>query len=264
MLSYAVIFSIIAIIVLPMIILVLPINLTTLPAKMALSDVFDSIRNVNNRISLDINRKNNEILLDRYLKDNYGIALTKTFIIIDATAYNDSNQVYRIDTPFFENGFRIEINNAKHKVVYNNFISKLTKDPKFQHLYSEWVKKQVGIEDEDVELKIAYNQDNLDFKQIKVLSEDYREIFELLGKFEIKTAYIKNVQDVNEYSIKEVATNYYNTLFKTNEVLDNMPYYVILIRDNCNLLEFLKHRSGEYCSCLFENGKFVDYKYYNN
>ena len=55
-----------------------------------------------------------------------------------------------LKAPFMQESFQVTMRGGK--IVSDTFYSTLTTDPKFQHLYSEWVKKQVGIEDENVEL----------------------------------------------------------------------------------------------------------------
>ena len=62
-------------------------------------------------------------------------------------------RAYELRAPFMERSFEVWVDNRTHKIFGDNFYEVLIWDNKFQHLYSEWVKRQVGIDDEDVELE---------------------------------------------------------------------------------------------------------------
>ena len=103
--------------------------------------------------------------------------------------------------------FSIQV--VKGKVLTDTFFSTLTTDVKFQHLYSEWVKKQVGIEDENVELKFAGNYDPpyIEFNKITSLSEDYREVFENTHNLYCNRCYVSNIKDLNETNSRIIAND---------------------------------------------------------
>ena len=52
-----------------------------------------------------------------------------------------------------DKSFEIWIDKRNNRIFGSDFYEVLATDPKFQHMYSNWVKKQVGIEDENVELE---------------------------------------------------------------------------------------------------------------
>lgn len=97
----------------------------------------------------ETNREENRILAEKWLINTYGD------IISEATTIEFSNRiqgwgvdsVFRIESPFATGSIYV---NSETKKVDGGFN---LMSIKFQHLYSEWVKKQVGIEDENVELE---------------------------------------------------------------------------------------------------------------
>lgn len=60
---------------------------------------------------------------------------------------------YECTVPFMDKTFEIWIDKRNYTIFGTDFYEVLLYDKKFQHLYSEWVKNQVGIEDENVELE---------------------------------------------------------------------------------------------------------------
>ena len=95
------------------------------------------------------------------------------------------------------------------------FYEVLSRDSKFQHLYSEWVKKQVGIEDENVEFGFTGNFDKpyIEFDKITSLSDDYREVFENTHNLYFNKIVLTNIS-LNENNISnqcsEFVDKYYN------------------------------------------------------
>lgn len=90
-----------------------------------------------------------------------------------------------LKAPFMDNKFSITMRGGE--IVEDNFYEVLSRDNKFQHMYSEWVKKQVGIEDENVGLKFSRarcgaqaigNDISIDFKNITSLANLNNEICE--------------------------------------------------------------------------------------
>lgn len=161
----------------------------------------------------------NQIAFDNYIKNTYGIlydyleikkkgSLTKTRIrgYHGDLGYNWI-RAYEISAPFMENSFEVWIDNRTHKVFGNNLYETLTTDVKFQHLYSEWVKKQVGIEDENVELKFAGNYDPpyIEFNKITSLSEDYREVFENTHNLYCWLCEVRNIKNLTSDNVLEIA-----------------------------------------------------------
>lgn len=93
------------------------------------------------------------------------------------------------------------------RIVNDNFYEVISNDQKFTHLYSEWVKKQVGIEDSNVEFGFAGNFDNpyIEFDKITSLSDDYREIFENTHNLYVWQCRVVNIKDLNENNKVEIA-----------------------------------------------------------
>lgn len=110
-----------------------------------------------------------------------------------------------LKAPFMQEKFQVTMRGGK--IVSDTFTSTLATDPKFQHLYSEWVKKQVGIEDENVEFKFAGNFDPpyIEFNKITSLSDDYREIFENTHNLYAWLCEASNIKDLNNDNKLKVA-----------------------------------------------------------
>ena len=144
---------------------------------------------------------NNKKAYNKHIKDHYGI-VADTFEL-----KGHYSRFWYVSTPFMEKEFSIQV--VKGKVLTDTFFSTLTTDVKFQHLYSEWVKKQVGIEDENVELKFAGNYDPpyIEFNKITSLSEDYREVFENTHNLYCNRCYVSNIKDLNETNSRIIAND---------------------------------------------------------
>ena len=142
---------------------------------------------------------NNKKAYDKHIKDHYGI-VADTFEL-----KGHYSRFWYVSTPFMEKEFSIQV--VKGKVLTDTFFSTLTTDVKFQHLYSEWVKKQVGIEDENVELKFAGNYDPpyIEFNKITSLSEDYREVFENTHNIYCWLCEVINIKKLTSDNVLEIA-----------------------------------------------------------
>lgn len=114
---------------------------------------------------------------------------------------------YEIGIPFMSKTFEIWIDKRSNSLYGSNFYEVLSTDFKFQHLYSEWIKKQIGIEDENVEFQFAGNFDNpyIEFDKITSLSEDYREIFENTHNLYCNRCYVSNIDNLNAMTANEIA-----------------------------------------------------------
>lgn len=162
------------------IIFVIPLNSKTLYLKGRVSDLFENTREAYKEYVRWVNRSNYRNILDKYIVDNYGEILKEYFEVQVINNYSSYNQLYSVSTPFMKKDFFIEVSYNKRKVISDTFNSVLSTDPKFQHMYSEWVKKQVGIEDENVEFKFTgfFDKPYIEFDKIVSLNSDYEEIFE--------------------------------------------------------------------------------------
>ena len=152
----------------------------------------------------ETNREENRVLAEKWLINTYGD------IISEATTIEFSNRsqgwgvdsVFRIESPFATGSIYV---NSETKKVDGGFNLSSTK---FQHMYSEWLKKQVGIDDENVELEFTGNFDTpyIEFDKIKTISKDYKEIFENTHNLYLNTI------TVNNYNVNE--QNYVNCFNK--------------------------------------------------
>lgn len=96
---------------------------------------------------------------------NESIVIDNILLFLDRTIFPHFNPFYRYTVPkkmstsivlkasFMDKTFSVTMKDGQ--IIKDNFYEVLMRDEKFQHLYSEWVKKQVGIEDEGVELKFS-------------------------------------------------------------------------------------------------------------
>ena len=146
-----------------------------------------------------IYKNDNRKAYEEYIKSNYGI-VSETFEL-----KSHYNRFWHISAPFMEKEFSIQL--VKGKVAGDTFSTVLSTDPKFQHLYSEWVKKEVGIEDENVELGFAGNFDTpyIEFNKITSLSDDYREVFENTHNLYCWLCEVSNIKDLTDNNKYEIA-----------------------------------------------------------
>ena len=116
---------------------------------------------------------------------------------------------YEVSVPFMDKPFEVWVDKRNYQIFGDNFYEVLSRDNKFQHLYSEWVKKQVGIDDEDVEFGFTGNFDKpyIDFDKITSLSDDYREVFENIHNLYAKYCSVKNMQGINVNNKFQIASN---------------------------------------------------------
>ena len=197
---------------------------------------------------VQINYKINEkygILAQKYTVVGYtneSVIIDHILLILDRTIFPHFNPLYRygvpdkmsstikLRAPFLDKSFYITMKDGK--LISDTFYEVLSKDPKFQHLYSDWVKKQVGIDDENVELEFAGNFDipYIEFDKITSLSDDYREVFENTHNLYAWMCKVKNIKDMNYNNRLEIA-NYakYNYLYKMMQLTgipqDEDKYY---------------------------------------
>ena len=165
----------------------------------------------NKNIEIELqNREENTLVFNEYIKNVYGIVAETFEVEIKSSGFIDTN--FSIKTNFMDNPFLISVDTNDKTVGYDGFCEKLSTDPKFSHLYSEWVKKQVGIEDENVEFKLDYGE--IDFSNIKTLNETYDELFENCH-YTLRSINIKNKDSKENYRVfNEYRNKYYAKLNK--------------------------------------------------
>ena len=144
------------------------------------------------------------------------------------------------------------VSSKEHKVESGGFN---LEGSKFQYLYSEWVKKQVGIEDENVELKFYGQQSEpkliIRFDLINNLDNNYEEIFKNTHNFYLSEIRIKHLNELNEQNGYETAQKYQIYYFeKIKELLGTPPFkfsYQIGLSNN----EFSKKDFNIYYRCNY-------------
>ena len=149
-------------------------------------------------------REENTLIFNEYLKNTYGI-VSESFEINVKSDVVSNDTDFDIKTGFMDKTFKVIVDTDNKKIYSDSFYKALSTDLKFQHLYSEWVKKQVGIEDENVELGFTGNFDKpyIDFDKITSLSDDYREVFENTHNLYLDRIKIDNELIIENDIIKE-------------------------------------------------------------
>ena len=166
-----------------------------------------------------------------YFKDKFGGIASSNIKMLSGYRVSDNKFSYAVkfDSLFNTN---IYIYSDFNGNCSDNLSEVLSTDPKFQHLYSEWVKKQVGIEDENVELEFAGNFDKpyIEFDKITNLSDDYREVFENTHNLYAWMCKVKNIEELNNNNKLEIAEmvriNYLQKMMTlTGIAKDKKKYY---------------------------------------
>ena len=179
------------------------------------------------------NKEKNFTALEKYLKDKYGLLLYEEFNIEEDKKNFGPNGIYDISCPFLEKRFGVCIVSEAygkyqaHEIYQDTFYETIAIDPKFQHLYSEWVKKQVGIEDENVELGFTGNFDKpyIDFDKITSLSDDYREVFENTHNLRILEIKKQNIKDLSKTSWFNYANSFIDKYDNLKRICGLNPVY---------------------------------------
>lgn len=93
-------------------------------------------------------RDGNRLVAEKWIEKTYGEIISKVTTIEFSNRSQGwgTNSFFHMESPFATGTIYV---NSKTKEVLGGFH---LQGVKFQHLYSNWVKKQVGIEDENVEL----------------------------------------------------------------------------------------------------------------
>jgi hypothetical protein len=104
------------------------------------------------------------IVLNKYLKQEYYLLYNEMKVnYVGNNAHADIRGIhgdrhrwwisaYEIETPFMDRTFEIWVDKNNYKIFGSDFYEQLSYDEKFQHHYSNWLKKQIGLDDENVEL----------------------------------------------------------------------------------------------------------------
>lgn len=154
---------------------------------------------------------------------NESIVIDNILLLLDRTVFPHFNPFYRYTVPekmsanivfktsFMDGKFSVTMNDGI--ITRDNFYEVLIKDDKFQHLYSEWVKKQVGIEDENVELyfnramcgsRVIGDNIYIDFDKITDLNNLEEQLCENTHNIYIRSNHHEQGVDVKIYNINDV------------------------------------------------------------
>ena len=185
------------------------------------------------------NREKNAKALEEHIKRKYGEVVSKVVEV----EYIGRRRGWHADSEYilhfpFANDKTIYVESETQKIFSRDF--SFATDPKFQHLYSEWVKKQVGIEDENVEFGFAGNYDTpyIEFNKITSLSDDYREVFENTHNIILLYLIKRNISDLskeNWYDYANIYTNCFDRIkriVKLNPLCDNNGFLIYLYKNN--------------------------------
>ena len=184
--------------------------------------------------SIEQQRINSEIIANNesfnsFMESSFGM-LNNTFEIKAKGTYTKKRirgyhgdlgynwiRAYEIRAPFMDRPFEVWVDNRTHKIFGDNFYEVLSKDPKFQHLYSEWVKRQVGIDDENVELNIGCEK--IFFENIYKYDSNEDIFVNSSGKIsEIRLKNVKVDNDTNFYDIFLLFEEKYLSKFYVNNI----------------------------------------------
>ena len=153
------------------------------------------INDIKNDIDSAINKDKYNKILNEYIKNKFGDSLSKKFEII-----KNNGRSYKVKfNDIMDETFYIAYNKGEHS-CRDNFEQVILNDKKFKHLYSNWVKKQVGIDDENVEFEFTgtFDEPYIDFDKITTLSEDCREVFENTHNLYAWLCEVKNISSLTE------------------------------------------------------------------
>ena len=216
----------------------------------------------NKNIEIELqNRDDNIKIFNEYIKNRYG-TIIDTFEITIKSAVVNTNTLFVIKTPFMDQSFGISVDTKKKRIDGDTFYEVLSKDMKFQHMYSEWVKRQIGCEDENVELGFYGQQSNpkliILFNQISNLNNNYEEIFKNTYNFYLNTISIKHLRDLNEQNSYDIAimetSEYVNRIKK---MIGTPPFkfsYGIRLSNN----EFLKEDVNIFYRCNYKDNSKLE------
>ena len=183
-------------------------------------------------------RKENTIAARKWVRETYGATVSE---VIELKYHGRSNgwgsdSVYRLESPFALGTVFVD---SETQEVEGGFSLEGTK---FQHLYSEWVKKQVGIEDEEVELKFYGQQSDpkleISFDSIEYLSDDYREVFENVKYLYCNGINVNNIYDLTEENSYDIAKELLDKYFDKIVELIGKPPFIFSIRIGLSNNEF--------------------------
>ena len=143
------------------------------------------------------NRDKNTKAAQKYIRDKYGDILSEVIKIEYIGRRKDwvANSHYILKAPFCDDG-ELSVDSETHN-VYGGFDFEISS--KFKYLYSEWVKKQVGIDDENIDIEITCT--DIRFQDIEKY-ETADNIFEC-SSGRIDSIILKNAKKDASTSFKE-------------------------------------------------------------
>ena len=189
-----------------------------------------TINNIKNEVDNTIHGNKYKEKIDKYMKEKFGEAVVEKLGVVKYPA-----NYYCKFEEIMDNGFYVSYD-KKYDVCSDNFSDIISTDPKFQHLYSEWVKKQIGVDDENVEFGFtgSYETPYVEFDKITTLSEDYSEVFENTHKFYLDTIKEKNSR-INEKNYIDYFYDIKDNIYEKSSYITGKPekpYSLFVYIDN--------------------------------
>ena len=133
----------------------------------------------------------------------------------------------RFKAPFMSKTFDVKMKNGK--IIEDTFYDTIVTDSKFNHLYSEWVKKKIRCEDENVELEFDLARDKHNSVQKKI-SIDFSSIVDVNN---IEEEICRNIKNYVLYSIDKKNLDKSNKLNFLNEAkIIKAKFYNDIISNN--------------------------------
>lgn len=210
------------------------------------------------RISYD-NKHIYDEVFNEYINKQYGLVFNKfktkylgvgiSSALLSSEKADNFCIIYDIYPPFMQNNFRITIGYDTLKILSDNFYKTLSTDPKFQHLYSEWVKRQVGIDDENVEIDVKCNKVFFD----KIFKYDSNEDIFSKSCGRVKSVKFKGVKNNNDINFDNMFLSFekeYVHKFYENNIMCDYEFAIIGENDDVNLYykvnDYLNQYSNEH------------------
>ena len=140
--------------------------------------------------------------------------------------------------------FEIWIDKRSNSIYGSNFYEVLSTDLKFQHLYSEWVKKQVGIDDDNIEINFKEavkgsrwvgEKPYIEFSNINSIDDLEEDICKNTHNLYVYNVEISNFNSLNVEDVLTVVKRYERLLkpyvFSDG---DNVLWFGVKLNDSIN------------------------------
>ena len=231
------------------------------------STIFElTINDIKDDIDSAINKDKYNKILNEYIKNKFGDSLSEKLRIIKNDGWR---YVVKFDD-IMDETFYIAYNTGKYSCS-DNFEQVISNDKKFQHLYSEWVKNQVGIEDENVELEFkgalkgarwVGDEPYIDFSKITSLDDLEKQICKNTHNLYVSNIRINNFNSAEINDVLKVVKKYEKLIkpyvFSNG---DNILWFGVRLKDSVN------NKEDPYRYAIlfdYNTNEKKYYKYYEN